>query len=405
MTPFTNRDPRAVKQRPGYADDTWVDRPARLRAAVAPARTRAAAARAAGLLLVLAMVAGLSGQSLQVAHADAELDQARADAHAAAAEVDALAPGVENALRRFDVAMAELGSGVSRSISAEQAADLAAMQSAADRRTAGTRIRALYMAGGSTALVASILSADGATDALRRVAYVQRLVSVGVADAAAGQARTEDLRARAAGLQQAAAARTTTVADVQRRYDDLVTALATATDRLARLSSRAHGLAEAQAAAARIAALNAQVDAAGAAQVSTAHASDVVPADYLTLYHSAARTCPGMSWTLLAAIGQVESGHGANTSSSYAGAQGPMQFLPATFHSYAVDGDHDGATDIQSPPDAIFTAARYLCANGAGRDENSTARAVWHYNHADWYVALVIKLAGQYAAKDVPAAG
>ena len=33
-------------------------------------------------------------------------------------------------------------------------------------------------------------------------------------------------------------------------------------------------------------------------------------------------------------------------------------------------------------------------------DEESTARAVWHYNHADWYVALVLKLAGQYAARD-----
>jgi membrane-bound lytic murein transglycosylase B len=107
-----------------------------------------------------------------------------------------------------------------------------------------------------------------------------------------------------------------------------------------------------------------------------------------------------MSWSLLAAIGQVETGHGANTSSSYAGAQGPMQFMPATFASYGVDGDHDGDVDIHDPADAIFTAARYLCANGAGRDEESTARAVWHYNHADWYVALVLKLAGQYAARE-----
>ncbi len=384
-----------VKPRRGRADDTGVDRPACLRAVP---RTLALASSSALALC-------LAGLPLSSAHADTELDRARAQAHAAAAQVDAVAPEVEKALRRWDAAMAELGSGVSRSISAEQAADLAAARAAADRRTAGTRIRALYMAGGSTALVASVLGADGATDALRRMAYVQRLVSVGMADAAAGQARTDDLRARAAELQEAAAATTTTVAEVQRRYDALATALATATTRLARLSSRARGLAEAQSAAARIAALNAQVDAAGAARVSTAHASDVVPADYLTLYHSAARTCPGMSWTLLAAIGQVESGHGANTSSSYAGAQGPMQFLPATFDSYAVDGDHDGATDIQSPADAIFTAAHYLCANGAGRDDKSTARAVWHYNHADWYVALVIKLAGQYAAADVPAGG
>ena len=55
------------------------------------------------------------------------------------------------------------------------------------------------------------------------------------------------------------------------------------------------------------------------------------------------------------------------------------------------------------PADAIFTAAHYLCANGAGRGEEATARAVWHYNHADWYVALVLKLAGQYAAAQAPA--
>ena len=64
------------------------------------------------------------------------------------------------------------------------------------------------------------------------------------------------------------------------------------------------------------------------------------------------------------------------------------------------DADGDGVADILNPADAIYTAARYLCANGAGRGEEATARAVWHYNHADWYVALVLKLAGQYAARD-----
>jgi soluble lytic murein transglycosylase-like protein len=255
------------------------------------------------------------------------------------------------------------------------------------------------MAGGPSALLASVLGAANASDALRRVAYVQRLVGSGDAGATASGDRTLTLRARATALQAAAVASTTTVADVQRRYDELTAALAAATDDLARLSTRARGLEEAAAAAAKVAALNAAVAAAASARVSGAHASDVMPESYRTLYVAAARTCQGMSWTLLAAIGQVESGHGANTSSSYAGAQGPMQFLPSTFGSYAVDGDKDGRTDIQDPADAIFTAARYLCANGAGRDASATARAVWHYNHADWYVALVLKLAGQYAER------
>jgi membrane-bound lytic murein transglycosylase B len=75
-----------------------------------------------------------------------------------------------------------------------------------------------------------------------------------------------------------------------------------------------------------------------------------------------------------------------------------MQFLPSTFAAYAVDGDGDGATDIQDPADAIFTAAHYLCANGAGRGQASLYQAIWHYNHADWYVQLVLKLAGELAA-------
>jgi soluble lytic murein transglycosylase-like protein len=255
------------------------------------------------------------------------------------------------------------------------------------------------MSGGSSALLASVLSATNATDALRRVAYVQRLVQAGELGADASADQTAGLRARAAALQLAAEASTTTAADVQRRYDELVGQLAAATAELARLSDRARGLAEAEVAAAQVAALNAAVSASGQARVATARASDVVPPAYQRLYVAAARTCHGMSWTLLAAIGQVESGHGANTSSSYAGAQGPMQFMPSTFASYAVDGDGDGVTDIQNPADAIFSAAHYLCANGAGRGPDGTARAVWHYNHADWYVALVLKLAGQYAAR------
>ena len=43
-----------------------------------------------------------------------------------------------------------------------------------------------------------------------------------------------------------------------------------------------------------------------------------------------------------------------------------MQFMPATWAAYGVDGDHDGDRDINDPADSIFGAAHYLCANGAG---------------------------------------
>ncbi|WP_395106102.1 lytic transglycosylase domain-containing protein [Actinomadura sp. SCN-SB] len=119
---------------------------------------------------------------------------------------------------------------------------------------------------------------------------------------------------------------------------------------------------------------------------------------YLDLYKSAAKTCPGLSWTVLAAIGQVESDHGRNAGRSSAGALGPMQFMPATWRAYGVDGDRDGKADIMNPYDAIPGAARYLCANGAGRGGQALYQAIFRYNHAHWYVQKVLALARAYAA-------
>ncbi len=123
-----------------------------------------------------------------------------------------------------------------------------------------------------------------------------------------------------------------------------------------------------------------------------------MPADYAGLYVRGAATCPGMRPELLAAVGQVESGHGVNTGPSSAGAVGPMQFMPATFAAYAVDGDGDGDVDAQDPADAVFTAAAYLCANGAGKGREAEASAVFRYNHADWYVQMVQRVADELAA-------
>ncbi len=56
------------------------------------------------------------------------------------------------------------------------------------------------------------------------------------------------------------------------------------------------------------------------------------PGSYLELFQeAAARYCPGLSWTVLAAIGQIESDDGQNMGPSTAGALGPMQFLPSTW--------------------------------------------------------------------------
>jgi hypothetical protein len=129
----------------------------------------------------------------------------------------------------------------------------------------------------------------------------------------------------------------------------------------------------------------------------SAYARATIPPAYLALYRAAATTCAGLPWTVLAAIGAVETGHGANTHVSSKGAVGPMQFLPTTFAAYAVDGDHDGVADIRDPADAVYTAARYLCYAGAGLGGESLYDAIWAYNHADWYVREVINLAVAYS--------
>jgi hypothetical protein len=126
-----------------------------------------------------------------------------------------------------------------------------------------------------------------------------------------------------------------------------------------------------------------------------------LPSTYLELFKaSAARYCPGLSWTVLAAIGQIESADGANVGPSTAGALGPMQFLPSTWKVWGTDGfGQTGPPDIMNPYDAVPAAARLLCADGAAVGGRALASAIFDYNHASWYVSEVLALAVQYAAE------
>lgn len=123
------------------------------------------------------------------------------------------------------------------------------------------------------------------------------------------------------------------------------------------------------------------------------------PTSWVQLYRdSAALYCPGLSWTVLAAIGQIESGDGTNEGPSSAGALGPMQFLPSTWAVYGINGfGRTGTPDIMDPLDAVPSAAHMLCADGATRDSAGLSAAIWDYNHADWYVTEVLQLAEEYA--------
>ncbi len=117
------------------------------------------------------------------------------------------------------------------------------------------------------------------------------------------------------------------------------------------------------------------------------------PADDLLSYYREAEAKTGVGWSYLAAINLVETGLGRIVGLSYAGAQGPMQFLPSTFAAYGDGGD------INSAHDSIVAAGRYLAANGFADDRE---HALFRYNHSNEYVQAVIDyaivLAGDPAA-------
>ena len=131
--------------------------------------------------------------------------------------------------------------------------------------------------------------------------------------------------------------------------------------------------------------------------------SGQLPTTYLQLFQeSAAEYCPGLSWTVLAAIGQIESADGTNVGPSTAGALGPMQFLPSTWAVWGIDAfGQTGPPDIMNPYDAVPSAARMLCADGAASGGSGLSAAIFDYNHATWYVNEVLGLAAEYA-QDFP---
>src|SRR5207248_6528241 len=120
-----------------------------------------------------------------------------------------------------------------------------------------------------------------------------------------------------------------------------------------------------------------------------------IPSRLLPIYeHAASRYGLGVRGpAVLAAINRIESAFGRNMSTSSAGAVGWMQFMPGTWRIYGVDANGDGRQDPFNPADAIFAAANYLRHSGA---PNDWYRAVFAYNHADWYVRQVLAWARGY---------
>jgi len=148
----------------------------------------------------------------------------------------------------------------------------------------------------------------------------------------------------------------------------------------------------------------------GSSQPSDTALADIPPA-YLLLYQQAATACPGLDWTVLAAVGKIESDHGRSNlpgvkaGSNAFGAGGPMQQLQSTWD--AIIARHPIPAGGTTPPsrynphDAIWAAAFYLCDSGA--DRGQLRAAIFAYNHANWYVDQVLAQAARYAAPPAPA--
>jgi membrane-bound lytic murein transglycosylase B len=78
---------------------------------------------------------------------------------------------------------------------------------------------------------------------------------------------------------------------------------------------------------------------------------------------------------------------------SYRGAMGYMQIMPATFYTFAQDGDGDGIRDPLNPHDSLATAAHYLARSIA--TTSGLRAALKKYNNSNAYCDKVLALSSQ----------
>jgi len=153
-----------------------------------------------------------------------------------------------------------------------------------------------------------------------------------------------------------------------------------------------------------------------------------IPGSLIGVYLAAAGSCPGLPWTVLAAIGSIESGHGEGhvdpttgdvvphilgpaldgnngfarisdptSPDSWAHAEGPMQFLPSTWARWVrlAPGRPIGSVaSAHNAWDSIWTAAAYLC--GSAGHVIDVRASILTYNHSDAYADKVLAKAAQY---------
>jgi membrane-bound lytic murein transglycosylase B len=355
--------------------------------------------------VLLGLLLAAPAEATEATEAAAAAEQ---DAAAAAARVDDLTEEYAVHSERARRAAARLAAAFADTavLDRVRAADSASVR--AEDVAHQARVRALYAEGGPAGLAMTVLAATDPDDALWRASMVGRIrddvlhrSGLGLATASARASRST---AAAQAAEDADLRLSRTLRDVQDEASAAAEALRRARATLDRLDAAARSARAVRDAQARLTAARAAQDAAPLAEPDMVGALGI-PAAFEREYRSAAGSCPGMSWTLLAAVGQVESRHGRNNGPSSAGAIGPMQFMPATFAGYGVDGDRDGVKDPWSTPDAVWTAARYLCDGAADGTPKGVRRALYRYNHAQWYVDLVLAAQSSIEARASAVAG
>lgn len=161
----------------------------------------------------------------------------------------------------------------------------------------------------------------------------------------------------------------------------------------------------------------------------TSFGAKEIPAQFIPIYKEAAAKY-GVPWNLLAAHHRVETVFSTiSPMVSPVGAIGHMQFMPKTwigwsfkggtragnasipdsiltdpaqikkYGGYGTDGDGDGRADPMNIKDAMYSAARYLAANGAA--SGNIRKAILAYNHSTEYLNQVLGFAEQYVTSYV----
>jgi len=85
---------------------------------------------------------------------------------------------------------------------------------------------------------------------------------------------------------------------------------------------------------------------------------------------------------------------------SFAGAMGLAQFMPSSILAYGRDGNDDGTIDLLTHADAMASIANYLKRHGwrPGISRKKAEKVIYHYNHSEYYVKAVLKIAKRLAS-------